>query len=151
MVIYKEFEEYKDRYVKAQEEYKKIVDERDMLFIKTLPKSTKFDKEMVKGGSASNMFDEYLLKKERLGIDKRLKEAKEIFEDRQRLYKAKKEELMHSKDWYDIIYVNAFIYGLSSRKIERRIPYSKTQISRIIKQIKREIKTGQNGTLLGVR
>lgn len=150
-MLYKEFEEYKEKYYKAQNDYKKVVDERDMLFIKTLPKSTKFDKEMVKGGSASNMFDEYLLKKERLGIDKRLKEAKEIFEDRQRLYKAKKEELMHSKDWYDIIYVNAFIYGLSSRKIERRIPYSKTQISRIIKQIKREIKTGQNGTLLGVQ
>lgn len=150
-MLYKEFEEYKEKYYKAQNDYKKVVDERDMLFIKTLPKSTKFDKEIVKGGKASNMFDEYLLKKEKLGIDRRLEETKKIFEDRQQLYKAKKEELMQSKDWYDIIYVNAFIYGLSTRKIERRIPYSKTQISRIIKQIKREIKMGQNGTSYGVQ
>lgn len=138
-MIYKEYVEYKTKYYEAQKIYDAVLNEKEMLFLKTQPGSTEYDKERVSGGSPSNAFDTYLIAKEKKQIDARLEEAKSILEDREKLFKLKEEELRASKDWNDIIYIYYYIENLSIRKIAMRIPFSATQIFRIIQIIRKNI------------
>lgn len=138
-MLYKEYWEYKTKYYDAQKKYDEVLSEKERLFAKTQPKATQYDKEVVSGGSPSNTFDEYVIAKEKKQIDERLEEAKSILDDRERLLKLKEEELRHSKDWYDIIYVYYYINKLSIRKIEKRIPFSKSDIYRKLETIKENL------------
>jgi hypothetical protein len=147
ILLYIEYHEYKTKYYKAQEKYDEVLSEKEHLFVKTQPKATQYDKEVVSGGSPSNSFDEYLILKEKKQIDERLEEAKSILDDRERLLKLKEEELRHSKDWLDIIYVYYYIEKLSMRKIAKRIPFSTTEIYRKVEIIRKNIKMEQKGTL----
>lgn len=145
-MIYKEYVEYKTKYYEAQNIYDVVLNEKEVLFLKTQPKATDYDKERVSGGSPNNAFDSYLIAKEKKQIDARLEEAKSILEDREKLFKLKEEELRASKDWNDIIYIYYYIENLSIRKIAMRIPFSATQIFRIIQIIRKNINLEQKGT-----
>ncbi len=142
-MLYVTYHEYKLKFLEAQEQYNKIVNEKQELFSKTQPGGVDYDKERVSGGAVKqNAFDTYVIKMEKKKIDERLEIARSILEDRERLLKLKELELRSSKNWFDIIYKYHFIEGLSSRKIERLIPFSKSEINRKIKLI--NIKLGQN-------
>ena len=149
-MLYKEYWEYKTKYYDAQKKYDEVLSEKERLFAKTQPKATQYDKEVVSGGSPSNTFDEYVIQKEKKQIDERLEEAKSILDDRERLLKLKEEELRHSKDWHDIIYVYYYIEKLSMRKISKRIPFGTTEIYRKIENIRKNIKLEQKGTFKGI-
>ena len=136
-MLYIEYHEYRDKYIIAQRKYDEVLSEKEHLFARTQPKATQYDKEVVSGGSPS---DEYLIAKEKKQIDERLEEAKSILDDRERLLKLKEEELRHSKDWIDIIYVYYYIEKLSMRKIAKRIPFSTTEIYRKVEIIRKNIK-----------
>lgn len=139
-MLYIEYHEYRDKYYDAQKKYDEVLSEKESLFARTQPKATQYDKEVVSGGSPSNTFDDYLIAKEKKQIDERLEEAKSILEDRERLLKLKEEELRHSKDWVDIIYVYYYIEKLSMRKIAKRIPFSTTEIYRKVEIIRKNVK-----------
>lgn len=143
-MLYVEYEKCKQNYLLSQEEYDKILREKEALFFKTQPGSTTYDKEIVVGGSVSNKFDEYLMQKDNKRIDERLKEAKELLEERELLFKMKERDLKESKDIEDMIYVYSFIYKLATRKIEQRVAYSQSSITRKLKKIKKNIKMVQN-------
>lgn len=139
-MLYIEHNDYKNKYYEAQRKYDEILSEKEKLFSITQPKAANLTKEVVDGGTPTNSFDNYLILKEQKKIDERLLEVKTILEDRKRLLKLKEEELRSSKDWYDIIYTLYYIDGISTTKIEKRIPYSRVQIWRILKDIKSKIK-----------
>ena len=139
-MLYIEYHEYRNKYYDAQRKYDKVLSEKESLFARTQPKATQYDKEVVSGGTPSNSFDEYVIAKENKQIDERLEEAKSILDDRERLLKLKEEELRHSKDWIDIIYVYYYIEKLSMRKIAKRIPFSTTEIYRKVEIIRKSIK-----------
>lgn len=139
-MLYIEYHEYRDKCYDAQKKYDEILSEKEHLFSKTQPKATQYDKEVVSGGLPNNSFDDYLIEKEKKQIDERLEEAKSILDDRERLLKLKEEELRHSKDWIDIIYVYYYIEKLSMRKISKRIPFSTTEIYRKVGIIKKNVK-----------
>lgn len=143
-MLYKEYEEYKTKYYEAQNKYDEILSEKETLFIKTQPAAVDTTKDVVSGGGTNNSFDTYLIAKEKKKIDERLEEARSILEDRERLLKLKKEELKLSKDWYDIIYIYYFLEHLTMRKIEKRIPFSKSEIQRKVERIKYNL--GQKGS-----
>lgn len=145
-MIYKEYEEYRTKYYEAQKTYDAVLNEKEILFLRTQPNATVYDKEIVSGGTPSNAFDTYLIAKEKKKIEPRLEEAKSILEDRERLLKLKEEELYHSKDWNDVIYRYYFIEKLSIRKIAMRIPFSSTEIFRKIQIIRKNINLEQKGT-----
>lgn len=138
-MVYIEYEKYKTKYYESQSNFNDILDEQEKLFAKTQPKATIYDKEKVKGGKPVNTFESYVIVKQKKKIDERLKEAKSILEDRAILLKAKEEELKASKNWYDVIYTYYYIENYSERKIENKIPYSKSQIHRILEKIKKNI------------
>jgi len=145
-MLYIEYHEYRDKYYDAQKKYDEVLSEKEHLFAKTQPKATRYDKEIVSGGTPVNSFDEYLIEKEKKQIDERLEEAKSILDDRERLLKLKEEELRHSKDWIDIIYVYYYIEKLSMRKVSMRIPFSTTEISRKVEIIRKNTNMEQKGT-----
>lgn len=144
-MLYIEYEQFKTKFYNAQQDFDKILSEKEELFAKTQPQSTKYDKEPVKGGSPSNSFDEYLIAKEKKQIEERLTEARTILNDRKDLLLSKEEELRQSKNEYDIIYKHYFIDCLTIRQIERRIPSSKSEIDRKLQKIKEKLQLGTKG------
>lgn len=135
-MLYVEYDELKTKYYAARKKYDEVLTEKEELFARTQPQAVDFGKERVSGGSPASPFDEYLIAKEQKRIDERLNEAKGILDDRQKILSLKLDELKASKDWHDIIYKLYFIDCLSISKIERRIPYSRVQVWRIINIIK---------------
>lgn len=145
-MLYTEYEEYKAKYYSAQRKYDKILSEKEKLFLRTQPGSIDYSKDKTEGGTHENTFDTFVIKMEKKKIDERLEVARSILEDREKLFKLKEKELRNSKDWSDIIYVYYYIEKLSIRKIERRIPFSKSGIDRILKRIEKNINLGQKWT-----
>lgn len=147
-MLYVEYHEYKTKYYEAQKKYDEILSEKEKLFAITQPKSTSFDKEIVSGGSPSNSFDNYLILKEKKQIDERLKEARSILSDREKLLRIKEEELRLSSDWHDIAYIYKYIDNLPVKIIKAKMPYCRSQIYEILKIIKKNVKSDKNGQLL---
>lgn len=145
-MVYITYEEYKAKYLDAQNDFDEILREKEELFSKTQPSSTDFSKEMVsKSIIPSDPFAIYAHKMQENKVDERLDAARSILDDRRRLLKLKEEELRQSKDWLDVIYTYYYIEKLSIRKIERRIPFSKSEIGRKLQIINKNIILGQKG------
>lgn len=138
--IYATYEEYKKRYYEVQKLYNKILEEKERLFAKTQPQSTKFDKINVDGGKSSNSFDDYLIVKEKKQIDKRLEEIKIISNDRKILLDIKESELRNSKEWIDKVYVYKYLDNIRVKKIIHLVPYEEAQVYRMLEEIKKTIK-----------
>lgn len=140
--IYITYEEYKKKYYEVQMLYNNILEEKERLFAKTQPQSTKFDKISVDGGRPSNSFDDYLIIKDKKQIDKRLEEIKIISNDRKMLLEEKESELRKSKEWIDKVYVYKYLDNIKVKKIIHLIPYEEAQIYRMLDEIKKTLKRG---------
>lgn len=145
-MIYIEYHEYKNKYLAAQKEYDKVLSEKEVLFAKTQPKATDYDKERVSGGCPSNSFDNYLIIKEKKQLDERLEEARSILEDRVRLFKLKEDELRLSNNPYDKIYYYKYVIKLSPYKMKRNVGYEVSQIYRILTKIRKNLNMTQKDT-----
>lgn len=130
------------KYQLAEVLYDNILTEQEELFQRTQPKAIDYDKERVAGGQPSNAYDEYIIAKEKKRLDERLKTAKKLLDQRRYLLDMAENDLLNSKDWYDIIYRLYYIRKLSVKQIERQLPYSRRQIYRIIDEIKQNFKAG---------
>ena len=144
-MIYIEYHEYKNKYYAAQKEYDKLLSEKEVLFARTQPKATKYDKEKVSGGSPSNSFDNYLMTKEQKQLDERLEETRSILEGREKLYKQKEEELKLSENPYDKIYYNKYVKNLTPYKMWD-VGYEPSQIYRILRKIEKILNMTQKDT-----
>lgn len=145
-MLYIECEKYKNKYHKALEDLDELLDIQEELFSKTQPKSTDFNKESVSGGTPSNSFDTYLIKKQKLDLDKKIAESRAIVQDRKALYELKLDELKTSKDALDIVYLYVFVKRLSYRKAERLAYMSRSEIGRKVEIIEKSLNLGQNET-----
>lgn len=139
-MIYEIYEEYKNKYYDTQNEYEKVLTEKEKLFMMTQPSSVKFDKEVVSGGITDNTFEKYLILKEEKKIDQRLKEIKSILDDREKLLKLKEQELRASTSVQDKIYKYRYLDKLKVFKIAKLVGYSEPQIYRILKNIRNNLK-----------
>lgn len=137
--LYIEFEKYKKEYYSTQKKYSELINERERLFSLTQPQATKYDKQMVKGGSSFNKFDDYLIKKEKLKLDSDISEIEIILNQRKKLFEDKKNELLKSNDVYDRIYVLRYINKMKITKVCMAMIYSEAQVYRILKNIKESI------------
>lgn len=139
-MLYIEYEEYKNKYYEVQRKYNDILNEKEELFAKTQPKATQITGDKTAGGKHENIFDEYLIQKEKKNIDRRLEEVKSILEDRERLVKLKEQELRASTNSYDKIYRCRYIDKLTIEKTARISNYSRSQVFNILKIIRKNIK-----------
>lgn len=138
--IYIAYEECKKRYNEIQKMYNEILEEKEELFAKTQVKAVKLDKITVDGGRTGNVFEDYLILKEKKQIDKRLKEIKIILNDRKILLDKKEIELRDSKEWVDKIYVYKYLDNFRVKKIIHLVPYEEAQIYRMLDEIKKSLK-----------
>lgn len=137
-MVFMEYEQYKIKYQEIQKIYNNILEEQERLFTKTQPNAIRYDKENVMGGMVVNGLDEYLIEKDKKQIDKRLKEARQLSEDRGRLLKLKEKELRESGCKLDIVYVAKYVDGIHPNEIAKSLNYSKSQVYRMLNQIKSE-------------
>lgn len=139
-MIYVEYEEYKNKYYEIQKQFNEILNEKEALFNMTQPKSMKYDGEPVKGGVHKNIFDEYLMLKEKKNIDQMLEEIKSILDDRENLLKLKEEELRNSTNIHDKVYRYRYLDRMKVYKISRLVGYGEAQVYRILRTIKNNLK-----------
>lgn len=138
-MIYIDYHECKKKYEEIKKLYEQIVEEKERLFLKTQPKAASIDKVSVDGGVRNNLFDNYLMEKEKKQLDMKLDEVKKLIDDRYRILFDKEKDLRSSKEWIDKVYVYKYIERLSVKKILHLIPYEEAQIYRMINEIKRRI------------
>ncbi|KAK8835472.1 hypothetical protein M9Y10_004576 [Tritrichomonas musculus] len=131
MFVYVDYEDFKNKYFEVQKKYDEILREKEYLFSKTQPKAARADKGIA-ATSPTNVFDEYLIAKEKTKIDQRLEEIKAIASDRARLLKLKEIELRHSKNIWDRIYTMRYLDNLHIQKIAFILNYSQSQVGLII-------------------
>lgn len=141
-MLYIEYEQFKRLYRERQERYSEILREKERLFEKTQPKAVRFDRDIVSGGKSVNLFEEYVMAKEKTWVDERLKECRSILEDRRRLLELKEAELRASKEIHDRVYVLRMIERKRIDRICRTVSYSRTQVFRILDEIRTNLKVG---------
>lgn len=143
-MVYLDYLDIQNKYILSMQEVDKILNEKELLFQRTQPKSPVMDQERVSGGSPENKIESYIIELERKKIDERLKRAKEIMNDRHELYLLSLESLRRSKDKYDIIFVLKWMDGKSAREISKRMHYSESHVYRMINKIKKKAKMIEN-------
>ena len=139
-MLYLEYERLKSKYKNSQIVYDSILTEKEELFQRTQPQGINTKKEKVSSCPQGTNFDQYLIEKERKGIDERLIEAKENFEERLILLVRKETELRASKRVDDMIYTLRHLDRLKIRKIAKMTNYSESHIKRRLKVIRQKIK-----------
>lgn len=136
-MIYLDYLDIQHKYILSMQEVDKILNEKELLFQRTQPKSPVMDVERVSGGSPENKIETYIVELERKKIDERLKKAKEIMYDRHELYLLTSENLKGSRDKYDMIFVLKWIDGKNAKDISRLLHYSESHVYRMINKIKK--------------
>lgn len=136
-MIYLDYLDIQHKYILSLQEVDKILNEKEILFQRTQPKSPVMDIERVSGGSPENKIETYIVELERKKIDERLRKAKEIMHDRHELYLLSLEDLKRSKDKYDMVFVLKWIDGKNAREISRLLHYSESHVYRMINKIKK--------------
>ena len=143
-MIYLEYEKAKASYDYALKTYQDFIKEKQELFELTQPTATVFDKERVEGGIAPDSYAQYLCEIERRHLDQRIQDAREFVEHWKYILEDKEEALRASKDRLDRIYRLKILQGLSVETIAIRTSYSRSQVFRILRKIK---KMRQNATV----
>lgn len=139
-MVYLEYEAQKLKFQQTHQKYDEILTEKEALFAMTQPKAVQFDKERVSGGTPSNTFDEYVIRKDQLQIDERLAEAKALLDERERLLSVKESELRASKEIIDRVYVARVLDHMKMQKMVRSLSYSESHIYRLLGEIFREVR-----------
>ena len=139
-MLYLEYERIRRKYNDAMIVYDSILTEKEELFQKTQPQGIKTETERVISVPQGSKFDQYLIEKERKGIDERLAEAKDNFEERLILLVRKETELRASKVIDDMVYTLRKLDRLKIRKIAKITNYSESHIKRRLKIIDQKIK-----------
>lgn len=137
-MIYQEYERRRREYKQAQEDYRGVLEEMERLFALTQPQAVDTSRDAVSSGSASgtDRIDHYLIQKERLQLDERLKSAEEIVAGKKKLLEIAREKIMMSEAVEDIVFRMRFIKHSRIHQIVKETHYSERQIFRILDKIK---------------
>lgn len=134
-MIYLNYDLLRQKYLEAQYRYDVALSEREKLFAKTQPKSVQYDGGPGAGGGEINLFDDYLIEKERRQTDERLAEARQLMNDRKEMLRIKEQELRSSRDLHDKVYRLRYIEKRNIRWIAANTGYSESQVYRILASI----------------
>ena len=132
--LYLQYHNLSQEYKRAKREYEKALEKKALYLYSVLPGSTDVSKEKMTE-TVSDKFLNYTIKIRRNLSDNLLYRTK-----------LKGLELRDSKEVIDRIYVYYFIDRISVRKFCRLLNYSKSQVYRLIEEIEKKLKMGQNGT-----
>lgn len=142
MMLYHEYERLRAEYLTAQDIYRDVLNEKEELFQRTQPKGLRTDSEHVSGGAVRSAYDEYLIAKDELRIEERLKEAQDLMLRRKDILTSKEIELRASFHTRNKIYTLRFIDRLKIKRIARLTNYSRSQVYRIVQSLESELRGG---------
>lgn len=137
-MVFIEYEINRRRYVEAIRNLQSLLDRKEDLFMRTQPKSVRYDTDRVQNGNLANAIENYVIQREKL--DKDIEEAKAILADRKEFLSVLETDLRRSNEIEDRIYTMRYIDRCRIRRIKRTVNYSEAQIYRILDRIKNEIK-----------
>lgn len=137
-MVFIEYEINRRRYVEAIRNLQSLLDRKEDLFMRTQPKSVRYDTDRVQNGNLTNAIENYVIQREKL--DKDIEEAKAILADRKEFLSVLETDLRRSNEIEDRIYTMRYIDRCRIRRIKRTVNYSEAQIYRILDRIKNEIK-----------
>ncbi len=143
-MLFLEYEKTKRKFHEIKRVYDSILAEKENLFLKTQPRAVDTGKEKVTGSHIGSPFDAYVMELEEKGINERLDEAKALMEQRQSLLSQTEDELRHSEELEDRVYIMRYMERKKVRRISKVIGYSEPQVYRTLKNIREKINLIEN-------
>ena len=134
-MIYPEYESCKIKVSELQNQFDKLLTEKERIFSKALPNAIRYDKENVQTSGGVNALEEYVIELDEKQIDEKLNQIRTLLEDRIKLLEMKEKELFKSQELHDKIYRMRFVEGCGIKKISKILNYSKAHVYRIIDEI----------------
>lgn len=131
---YRELKEYK----KLDIQYNNLLSKKAQAYYSTQPKAIDFDKELIKGGKQKNVFEEFMIKVEK--IDMELQKSRCERDMKAYFLKKKELELKNSAKLLNRVYYYRHIENMKVKHIAMRIGYSKEQTYRFLKEINEKLK-----------
>lgn len=144
MELFVEHYRLNEEYKEAKKAFDKALEKKSELLYSVVPKSANFENELVKG-SSSNKFLNYTIKMEE--IDKEINVRRNLRDVLAYRLKLKEIELKKSDNILDKVYYLRIVERIKVRQICIKINYSKTQTYRILEEVRKKCKMGQNGNL----
>ncbi len=138
-MFFETYEEQRRLYEESVRKYGKLLTAKEQLFSLTLPQAIDYGSEKVQTSGQANTIEEYIIKLQRSGIDKALKEAESIALSRKENLERARYMLEESSDLADRVYKMKFLYNDSVPKIALKLKYSEEQIYRILRKIRKNI------------
>ena len=138
-------------YLTAQKRFEAILNEQERILQKVHPKSSLAEHEreflatvnLPASGQAVNKAEEYAIEMEQKKIRERLKDARELLQEREYLLSLKEKELRKSRDIYDRVYVYKWIDNTKTDTIIKETGYSRSQIYSIIRHLTNQIERSE--------
>lgn len=136
-MIYIEYEAYRCKYLDLQEQFNHFLTEKERILTKTLPNAIRYDKDKTSSSLDGNPLEDYVIELEESKVDESLDRIRQLLEDRERLLQLKERELRMSQDVYDRIYRMKYLDCMGINKIAKIMHYSRSQVYRILENIKK--------------
>lgn len=139
-MVYLQYELAKQKYNATFDAVQSVIDEHEMLFLRTQPHGMDYGKDRVDGGGGVNPFDAYLESKEAKHIDKRIRDGMTLLKERLDLVMIREQEVRASKQMIDRIYTLRYLNNLKVYKIASAVGYSEKQVYRYLIEIEKSKK-----------
>lgn len=133
-MIFIEYEELKEKFNKAQKEYDKLLDQKEIIILSPQVKSTQIKVCTSTSNKKTDKTLEYLISLEELMP--KLNESRSLLGEREYLLKLKKLQLVESQELLDKVYVMRYIENMPVKHIARNLIYSKQRIYQLLEEIK---------------
>ena len=141
---YLEYECIKAKFVDLQEQFAKVLLEKERLFTRTLPSAIRYDKDKVQTTVDDNPLEDFIISAEEKKLDAKIKRLRHNLNDWGVLLSVKEVALRKSTALIDRIYVMRYLDGCGVNKMCKLLHYEKTRIYELLRVIDRESKSGKN-------
>lgn len=141
---YLEYECIKAKFVDLQEQFAKVLLEKERLFTRTLPSAIRYDKDKVQTTVDDNPLEDFIISAEEKKLDVKIKRLRHHLNDWGVLLSVKEVALRKSTSLTDRIYVMRYLDGYGVNKMCKILHYEKSRIYQILQGIEDNLKSGKN-------
>ncbi len=141
---YLEYECIKAKFVDLQEQFAKVLLEKERLFTRTLPSAIRYDKDKVQTTVDGNPLEDFVISAEEKRLDAKIKRLRHHLSDWGVLLSVKEVALRKSTLLTDRIYVMRYLDGYGVNKMCKILHYEKSRIYQILQGIEDNLKSGKN-------
>lgn len=141
---YLEYEQIKTKYTDLQEQFARVLLEKERLFTRTLPSAIRYDKDVIQSTVDGSPLEDFVISVDTKEIDIKIKRLRHHLNDWGVLLTVKETALRKSPTLIDRIYVMRYLDGYSVNKVCRTLHYEKSRIYELLREIDRKSKSGKN-------